>query len=85
MLKGVPDRPEVVLVRLREIRSKIDKKLFAQDRSKNPISVKDVVRVLEGPCKVSFLFLVNVKGGWCDSVIYMCHIFFLCCRGNKAL
>ncbi|XP_057533814.1 putative transcription elongation factor SPT5 homolog 1 [Amaranthus tricolor] len=51
VLKGVPDRPEVVLVRLREIRSKIDKKLFAQDRSKNPISVKDVVRVLEGPCK----------------------------------
>lgn len=51
VLKGVPDRPEVVLVRLREIRSKIDKKLFAQDRSKNPIAVKDVVRVLEGPCK----------------------------------
>ncbi|XP_021760950.1 putative transcription elongation factor SPT5 homolog 1 [Chenopodium quinoa] len=51
VLKGVPDRPEVVLVRLREIRSKIDKKLFAQDRSKNPVAVKDVVRVLEGPCK----------------------------------
>lgn len=52
VLKGVPDRPEVVLVRLREIRSKIDKKLFAQDRSKNPVAVKDVVKVLEGPCKV---------------------------------
>jgi len=52
VLKGVPDRPEVVLVRLREIKSKIDKKLVAQDRSKNTISVKDVVRVLEGPCKV---------------------------------
>ncbi|KNA12168.1 hypothetical protein SOVF_128340 [Spinacia oleracea] len=51
VLKGVPDRPEVVLVRLREIRSKIDKKLFAQDRSKNPVAVKDVVKVLEGPCK----------------------------------
>lgn len=51
VLKGVPDRPEVVLVKLREIRSKIDKKLFAQDRSKNPVAVKDVVRVLEGPCK----------------------------------
>lgn len=51
VLKGVPDRPEVILVRLREIKSKIDKKLVAQDRSKNTISVKDVVRVLEGPCK----------------------------------
>ncbi|KAH9614186.1 hypothetical protein KSS87_017895 [Heliosperma pusillum] len=51
VLKGVPDRPEVVLVRLREIKSKIDKKLVAQDRSKNAVAVKDVVRVLDGPCK----------------------------------
>ncbi|KAL9245104.1 hypothetical protein vseg_018792 [Gypsophila vaccaria] len=51
VLKGVPDRPEVVLVRLREIKSKIEKKLVAQDRSKNPVAVKDVVRVLDGPCK----------------------------------
>ncbi|PSS31759.1 Transcription elongation factor like [Actinidia chinensis var. chinensis] len=51
VLKGVPERPEVALVKLREIKSKIDRKSFAQDRSKNTISVKDVVRILEGPCK----------------------------------
>ncbi|KAM7518732.1 hypothetical protein LguiB_017694 [Lonicera macranthoides] len=51
VLKGVPDRPEVALVRLREIKYKIDKKSFAQDRSKNTISVKDVVKILDGPCK----------------------------------
>ncbi|RZC71480.1 hypothetical protein C5167_034721 [Papaver somniferum] len=52
VLKGVPDRPEVALVKLREIKSKIDKRnIVAQDRSKNTINVKDVVRILEGPCK----------------------------------
>ncbi|GAB4861165.1 hypothetical protein Ancab_036322 [Ancistrocladus abbreviatus] len=52
VLKGIPDRPEVVLVRLREIKSKIDdKKWGAQDRKQNAISVKDVVRVIDGPCK----------------------------------
>ncbi|KAK8916043.1 hypothetical protein KSP39_PZI023264 [Platanthera zijinensis] len=51
VLKGVPDRPEVMLVKLREINSKIDKRVNAQDSRKNIISVKDIVRVLEGPCK----------------------------------
>ncbi|XP_057490454.1 putative transcription elongation factor SPT5 homolog 1 isoform X2 [Actinidia eriantha] len=51
VLKGVPERPEVALVRLREIKSKVDRRTFAQDRSKNTVSVKDVVRILEGPCK----------------------------------
>lgn len=52
VLKGVPDRPEVALVKLREIKYKIDRRHNAQDRSKNTISVKDIVRILEGPCKV---------------------------------
>ncbi|OWM85073.1 hypothetical protein CDL15_Pgr027860 [Punica granatum] len=51
VLKGVPDRPEVITVRLREIKSKIDRKFSAQDKWKNMISVKDVVRVLDGPCQ----------------------------------
>ncbi|XP_052202471.1 putative transcription elongation factor SPT5 homolog 1 [Diospyros lotus] len=51
VLKGVPERPEVVLVRLREIKCKLDRKTHAQDRSKNTISVKDVVRIVEGPHK----------------------------------
>lgn len=56
VLKGVPERPEVALVKLREIKCKIEKKVNAPDRFKNPVSVKDVVRILEGPCKVRFLF-----------------------------
>lgn len=51
VLKGVPDRPDVALVRLREIKYKIDKKIFAKDRYKNTLSVKDHVKVLEGPCR----------------------------------
>jgi transcription elongation factor SPT5 len=42
----------VVLVKLREIKSKIDRRTSAQDRSKNMVSTKDVVRVVEGACKV---------------------------------
>ncbi|KAL8059507.1 hypothetical protein ABFX02_03G092200 [Erythranthe guttata] len=51
VLKGVPERPDVALVRLREIKYKIDKKIFAKDRYKNTLSVKDVVKILEGPCR----------------------------------
>ncbi|KAK9071293.1 hypothetical protein SSX86_009861 [Deinandra increscens subsp. villosa] len=51
VLKGVADKAEVELVRLRDIKYKIDRKISAQDRYKNSISVKDVVKVLEGPCK----------------------------------
>ncbi|KAL6861846.1 hypothetical protein ACP4OV_017546 [Aristida adscensionis] len=51
VLKGVPDRPEVVLVKLREIKSKIDRRASAKDRSNNIISTKDVVRVVEGALK----------------------------------
>lgn len=51
VLKGSADRAEVVLVRLRDIKYKIDRKHSAQDCMKNTISVKDVVKVLEGPCK----------------------------------
>ncbi|KAK4481332.1 hypothetical protein RD792_012217 [Penstemon davidsonii] len=51
VLKGVPERPDVALVRLREIKYKIDKKIFAKDRYKNTLSVKDAVKILDGPCR----------------------------------
>ncbi|KAA3485077.1 Global transcription factor group A2 isoform 1 [Gossypium australe] len=51
VLKGVPERPEVSLVKLREIKCKVDKKFNVQDRYGNTVAVKDVVRILEGPCK----------------------------------
>ncbi|WOK96147.1 hypothetical protein Cni_G04854 [Canna indica] len=51
VLKGVPDRPEVVLVKLREVKCKIERRSNAKDRSNNIVSIKDVVRVVEGPCR----------------------------------
>ncbi|KAE8709834.1 putative transcription elongation factor SPT5-like protein 1 [Hibiscus syriacus] len=51
VLKGVPERPEVSLVKLREIKCKLEKKFDVQDKYRNTVSVKDVVRVLEGSCK----------------------------------
>ncbi|KAG8378154.1 hypothetical protein BUALT_Bualt08G0108500 [Buddleja alternifolia] len=51
VLKGVPERPDVALVRLREIKYKIDKKIYAKDRKQDIISVKDVVKILEGSCR----------------------------------
>ncbi|KAM6567740.1 hypothetical protein CsatA_026868 [Cannabis sativa] len=44
-------QPEVSLVKLREIKCKIDRKNNVQDRFKNTVSVKDVVRIVEGPCR----------------------------------
>ncbi|GAV67733.1 Spt5-NGN domain-containing protein/Spt5_N domain-containing protein, partial [Cephalotus follicularis] len=52
VLKGVPERPEVALVKLREIKCKLEKKHNnVNDRYQNQVSVKDVVRILDGPCK----------------------------------
>lgn len=57
VLKGVTDRPEVSLVKLREIKCKLDKKTSVQDRFKNTVSVKDVVRIVDGPCRVRSISL----------------------------
>lgn len=43
-----------MLIKLREIKCKIDKKISVQDRFKNTVSSKDVVRIIDGPCKVRF-------------------------------
>nr|GFA41425.1 hypothetical protein [Tanacetum cinerariifolium] len=48
VLKGVADRAEVQLVRLRDIKYKIDRKISAQDRYKNTVSMKDVFKVIDG-------------------------------------
>lgn len=58
VLKGVPERPDVALVRLREIKYKISKKIYAKDRHRNTLSAKDVVKILEGPCRVRSLALL---------------------------
>ncbi|XP_031488629.1 putative transcription elongation factor SPT5 homolog 1 [Nymphaea colorata] len=51
VLKGIPDRAEVVLIRLREIKDKIEKRMNAQDKAMNTVSPKDVVRICDGPCR----------------------------------
>ncbi|KAE8670967.1 putative transcription elongation factor SPT5-like protein 1 [Hibiscus syriacus] len=51
VLKGVPERPEVSLVKLREIKCKLEKKFNVQDRYRNIDSLKYVVRILDGPFK----------------------------------
>ncbi|CAN6860415.1 unnamed protein product [Brassica oleracea] len=43
VFKGNPDRPEVALVKLREIKCKLDRKISVQDRYKNVIAVKDML------------------------------------------
>ncbi|ERM95989.1 hypothetical protein AMTR_s00129p00026860 [Amborella trichopoda] len=54
VLKGVPERAEVVWVKSREIRKKIERKRSTQDRYGSTVSLKDVVRIHEGPSKVIF-------------------------------
>ncbi|WVZ73461.1 hypothetical protein U9M48_021764 [Paspalum notatum var. saurae] len=51
VLKGVPGKPELALVKPREIKSKIDRRTSAKDRYNNIVSTKDIVRVVEGACK----------------------------------
>ncbi|CAN8246881.1 unnamed protein product [Cochlearia groenlandica] len=51
VLKGIPGRPEVALVKRREIKSKLAKKINVQDCYKNVLSVNDDVRVINGPSK----------------------------------
>ncbi|KAL4178916.1 hypothetical protein AMTRI_Chr13g117550 [Amborella trichopoda] len=48
VLKGVPERAEVVWVKSREIRKKIKRKRSTQDRYGSTVSLKDVVRIHEG-------------------------------------
>ena len=55
----MPDKPEVVLVKLREIKYKIDRRTSAKDSRNNTVSTKDIVRVIEGPCKVCTFCLLS--------------------------
>ncbi|KAG0615572.1 hypothetical protein M758_5G052200 [Ceratodon purpureus] len=52
ILKGNPERTELVTVKPRDIRRKVfDKKVSTQDRDMNVVSMKDIVRVLDGHYK----------------------------------
>lgn len=59
ILKGNPERTELLVVKPRDIRRKVfDRKVSAQDRDMNVVSMKDIVRVLDGHCKVSQISIV---------------------------
>lgn len=45
-----------MLVKLREIKCKIERRSNAKDRSNNIVSIKDVVRVVDGPWRVRTIF-----------------------------
>ncbi|GER37717.1 transcription elongation factor SPT5 [Striga asiatica] len=51
VLKGAQGKPIVAVVRLREIKNKIYKHCYAKDRFTNALYVKDIVKILDGPCK----------------------------------
>ncbi|CAA0809969.1 Putative transcription elongation factor SPT5 homolog 1 [Striga hermonthica] len=51
VLKGAQGRSVVAVVRLREIKNKIYQHCFAKDRFTNALYVKDIVKILDGPCK----------------------------------
>ncbi|XP_019415217.1 PREDICTED: putative transcription elongation factor SPT5 homolog 1 isoform X2 [Lupinus angustifolius] len=87
VLKGVPDRAEVVLVKLREVKSKLDKKISVQDRFKNTVSAKDVVRIVEGPCKGKQGPVEHIYRG----ILFICdrhhleHAGFICVKAQSCV
>ncbi|KAH7833278.1 hypothetical protein Vadar_004736 [Vaccinium darrowii] len=87
VLKGVPERPEVALVKPREIKCKVDGRTNAQDQNKNPVSVKDVVRILAGPCKGNQGPVQHIFRG--ILFIYDCHhrehAGFICAKSQSCI
>ncbi|EFJ05389.1 hypothetical protein SELMODRAFT_449156 [Selaginella moellendorffii] len=52
VLKGTPDKQEVITVKQRDLRKRLYNKMInTQDRDTNVVSVKDIVRVVSGPFK----------------------------------
>nr|GMD23606.1 putative transcription elongation factor SPT5 homolog 1 [Ipomoea batatas]GMD25024.1 putative transcription elongation factor SPT5 homolog 1 [Ipomoea batatas] len=79
VLKGVPnkEKAEVAVVRLREIKGKVEKKGRAQDRYQNALAVKDVVKVLEGPFKVGIVFIYDRH--------HLEHAGFICANAQSCV
>ncbi|KAH9295946.1 hypothetical protein KI387_039534 [Taxus chinensis] len=52
ILKGIPERSEVVSVKVRDISKKIyDRNCKAEDQYRNSVGLRDVMKILEGPFK----------------------------------
>uniref|UniRef100_A0A0E0GDE8 KOW domain-containing protein n=1 Tax=Oryza nivara TaxID=4536 RepID=A0A0E0GDE8_ORYNI len=87
ILKGEPDKPELVLVKLREIKSKIYRRTSAKDRSSNIVSTKDVVRVIEGACKGKQGSVEHIHRGvlFIYDRHHLEHSGFICARAQSCL
>ncbi|TVU28725.1 hypothetical protein EJB05_20255 [Eragrostis curvula] len=87
VLKGVPDKPELVLVKLREIKCKIYRRTSAKDRSSNIVSTKDVVRVIEGACKGKQGPVEHIHRGilFIYDRHYLEHSGFICAKAESCL
>ncbi|KAM7253344.1 hypothetical protein ACFE04_025962 [Oxalis oulophora] len=87
VLMGLSDRPEVALVKLREIKCKIERKSDVQDRDNNRISVKDVVKILEGPCKGKQGPVEHIYKGvlFVYDRHHLEHAGFICAKANYCM
>ncbi|KAI3934246.1 hypothetical protein MKW98_009227 [Papaver atlanticum] len=88
VLKGDPDRPVVAVVKLREIKYKIDQRWStAPDYSKNPVSVKDVVKILMGPCKGKQGPVQHIHKGilFINDRHHMEHSGFICVKSQSCI
>ncbi|RZC43585.1 hypothetical protein C5167_036537 [Papaver somniferum] len=88
VLKGDPDRPVVAVVKLREIKYKIDdRRNTAKDRSRNDVSVKDVVKILMGPCQGKQGSVEHIRGGilFINDRHHMEHSGFICVQAQSWL
>ncbi|CAN6233267.1 unnamed protein product [Urochloa humidicola] len=87
ILMGVPDKPELVLVKLREVKCKIYRRTSAKDRSNNIVSTKDVVRVVEGACKGRQGPVEHIHRGilFIYDRHYLEHSGFICAKSQSCL
>ncbi|KAK7858872.1 putative transcription elongation factor spt5 like protein 1 [Quercus suber] len=85
VLMGVPDiHGQVSLVKLREIKFKIDKKISVQDQNQNTVATKDVVKIVSGPCKGKQGPVQHIYGGvlFIYDRHHLEHAGFICAKAN---
>ncbi|KAJ4761009.1 Transcription elongation factor SPT5 [Rhynchospora pubera] len=87
ILQGVPDRPKIRFVNLREIQHKIFRRTSAKDKLNNTISSKDIVRVIDGPLKGRKGSLEHIHNGmlFIHDPYHLEHAGFICARAQSCL
>ncbi|RZC57663.1 hypothetical protein C5167_004957 [Papaver somniferum] len=88
VLKGDPDKPMVAVVKLREIKYKIDdRRNTSKDSFKNDVSVKDVVKILMGPCQGKQGTVEHIRGGilFINDRHHMEHSGFICVQAESCI